>query len=252
MSVATDDSPGLQERYHFLLRRLHSLSGIIPVGVFLMVHLTINSTVLFSGDDFQQRVDMIHSLGGFLVPVEIVGIFLPIFFHAVLGVVILLTGKPNPMAYTYGGSWRYALQRWTGLIVFAFILVHLWHMHWLGERFGGAFFDPHQARATAAGAMQMNAIWVPVYVLGLLASVFHFANGLWTAAITWGLTIGNGAQRKWGYVSAAVGVVLSVTGLVTIGKLRAMDVPPLTEHGPAAHEVSASVVPGDEPVGAAH
>ncbi len=37
------------DKYYFLIRRLHSLSGLIPVGVFLFVHLATNASVLSPG-----------------------------------------------------------------------------------------------------------------------------------------------------------------------------------------------------------
>jgi hypothetical protein len=46
------------------------------------------------------------------------------------------------------------------------------------------------------------------YFVGITASVYHFANGLWTAAITWGLTISQQAQQRWGFASFALGVGL--------------------------------------------
>ena len=46
------------------------------------------------------------------------------------------------------------------------------------------------------------------YFVGVSLLVFHFANGLWTAAITWGLTVSEHAQKKWGYVCAGLGVGL--------------------------------------------
>jgi succinate dehydrogenase / fumarate reductase cytochrome b subunit len=53
--------------------------------------------------------------------------------------------------------------------------------------------------------------WV-VYPIGILASCYHFANGLWTAAITWGLTISARSQRRFGYLCGAVGLILLVLG----------------------------------------
>ncbi len=238
MSTATGESPNIRDRYYFLLRRLHSLSGIIPVGVFLVMHLTVNSTILFGGDEFQARVDQIHSLGSFLVPVEIVGIFLPILFHAVLGIVIIMSGRSNAATYGYGANWRYTLQRWTGMIAFVFILAHLWHMHWLGKPFGGSYFDPHDAPNTVVRAMQMKVFWAPLYVLGVVASVYHFCNGLWTAAITWGLTVGRQAQRKFGYAMAVFGLLLTIGGVATVSKVRRMEAP--ASRAPAAAHVDAS------------
>lgn len=217
---AAEETP---DKTYFLIRRLHSLSGIIPVGVFLLFHIMVNASVLDTPAAFQDRVDLIHSMGKFLVPLEIVGIFIPILFHALLGIKIMLSGRPNPMSYRYAANWRYALQRWTGMIAFVFILAHLWHMHWTGVPFGGGFFDPHDATRTAASAMQRSVFWAPFYAIGLLASVYHFSNGIWTSLITWGITIGANAQKKAGYGCAVFGIVLSVMGLATIIKLSTAD-----------------------------
>jgi len=53
--------------------------------------------------------------------------------------------------------------------------------------------------------------------------VFHFANGLWTAAITWGLTISIPAQRRWGAVCAALGVGLMVMAWASIYGAMTLD-----------------------------
>ncbi len=204
----------------FLLRRLHSLLGLVPIGVFLVMHLTTNVMIVFSTpehDHFQDKVDLIHSLAPLLVPVEIVGIFLPLAFHAGLGVKIWLEGRPNSAAYPYLANWRYMLQRVTGMITLVFIIVHVWHMHWMGGPFGGSFFDPEHASATAASALQDHSWWAsPLYAIGIVSACYHFANGIWTSLITWGITIGKGAQRKAGYVCAVIGVALACTGLAAM------------------------------------
>jgi succinate dehydrogenase / fumarate reductase cytochrome b subunit len=204
-------------RYHFLWRRLHSLTGIIPVGVFLCVHLSVNASAYFGADAFQANVDRIHVLGPILKPVEIVGIFIPIFFHAILGIQIWLTGQTNQGAYGYADNWRYTLQRYTGLVAFAFILLHLWHVHWLGAWLGGGWFKPHgEAFASAAEAIQASWVFPVLYLIGVIVAVYHFANGIWTFMITWGFTIGERAQRKMGVIAAAIGVVLLVAGLTSL------------------------------------
>jgi hypothetical protein len=42
--------------------------------------------------------------------------------------------------------------------------------------------------------------------------VFHFANGMWTGAIAWGLTGTANAQRRWGHVCVVLGAVMFVVG----------------------------------------
>ncbi|MCP4246491.1 MAG: succinate dehydrogenase [bacterium] len=219
---------GWFQRHYFLIKRVHSLSGIVPVGVFLTVHLTINSTIVAGPDAFQTAVDGIHLLDkvGLLTAVEIVGIFLPLLFHATLGVWIWRTGRQNVATYRYGGNVRYTAQRITGIIALLFILYHLWHMHWLGKPFGGAEFDPHDAASTAAAALQPWYLRCG-YAIGVLAAVFHLANGIWTSMITWGITIGPRSQRWTGWACAAFGVMLALAGL---GSLRGFGtLPPDTQ-----------------------
>ncbi|RME39540.1 MAG: succinate dehydrogenase [Planctomycetota bacterium] len=213
-------------KYHFLIRRLHSLSGIIPVGVFLCMHLLTNASILAPGEpgsEFQRAVERIHALGPLLVPVEILFIFLPLLFHTLVGFLIVFTAESNVRYYRYGGNIRYTLQRTTGVIAFVFILYHVWQMHWMGKPFGGGMFEVHGedgtplSAVTAAKAIQ-SAWWVaPLYAVGIVASVFHFANGIWTALITWGITIKPRTQRAAGYVCTVFGVLLALIGL---GALR--------------------------------
>jgi len=217
-TVRTAETETAKERYYFFLRRLHSLAGIIPVGVFVVFHLTVNSTILAGADSFQFCVDQIHQLekAGLLVPVELATIFIPLAFHAVLGVVIVLGSTPNASVYRYGGNVRYTLQRTTGLIAFVFILFHVWQMHWLGKPLGGAFFDAHDAARSAAGAIQSWGVWSWVYALGVIATVFHLFNGIWTALITWGITVGKRSQRIMGYVCTVLGIIIGVVGLSAV------------------------------------
>ncbi len=202
-----------RERYYFLARRLHSITGLMFSG-FVCFHLLINATVLASGGSFDFCVEKIHILEhmGILVPVEMATIFLPIAFHALFGIVILLSSQSNMTDYRYGGNVRYTMQRVSAVVILVFLALHIWHMHWLGKPLGGAHFNPEDATASAAAAMQSWKLWGPIYALGVLATVFHLANGIWTALITWGVTIGPNAQRVSGYACSALGLVLLVLG----------------------------------------
>lgn len=215
------------EKHYFYIRRLHSLCGLVPVGAFLCFHLIANASILapgVPGESYQKAIEQVHVIGPLLVPVEIIFIFIPILFHALLGVQIWLTSKPNAQQYRYGSNIRYMLQRATGMFAFAFILYHLWHMHWLGAGFGGGHFQLHNSEGGAAAAAStaaaiQSAWWIaPFYALGVVASVYHLANGVWTSLITWGITIRPEAQRVSGYACAVLGVVLTIAGL---GAVRA-------------------------------
>ena len=158
-------------RHEFLVRRLHSLSGLIPVGAYMVIHLVTNASVLNSSATFQRAVYQIHSLGNVLPLIEWTFIFIPLLFHAIIGVVIIRGGLPNTGSYSYTSNVRYTLQRATGMIAFLFIMWHVGHMHgwfhfkwWLNvvEPLGGAQFKPYNAASTLGAAMITGAAGVLV------------------------------------------------------------------------------------------
>ncbi len=65
---------------------------------------------------------------------------------------------------------------------------------------------------------------VAFYLVSVLLLVFHFANGIWTAAITWGLTISVGAQRRWGHVCAAIGIALGLATTAAVVGFATLDI----------------------------
>ena len=210
-------------RHQFLLYRLFSLAGLMPVGAFVMVHLLTNASVLGGAAAFQSRVDLIHSLGPLLPTIEWLFIFLPMLFHAIMGFVIITTGMPNLGSYSYMGNVRYTLQRASGMIAFVFILWHIAQLHWMGAPLGGGQFDPHHAASSAAVALKPVAITL-MYAIGVIATVYHFANGLWSLGITWGLWTSPAAMQRANWLSLAVGLGLGAAGLGALGGMRSIDV----------------------------
>lgn len=220
----------LMTRHHFLLRRLHSLSGIIPVGLFVMVHLFTNFQMIRGGGEFQHEVDFIHSTPALLF-VEI-GLWGGIGFHAALGLIYTFSGKSNVQRYAYQDNWRYTLQRVTGMLALVFIFLHVATLRWRWDLFG--WFTPFYvygddgtplAHASTAAALQSNAVLI-LYVIGVLSVVYHWANGLWTAAISWGLTISVAAQRRWGYACAGIGLALTIFSIGAIAGARLHELSP--------------------------
>lgn len=219
MTTATANDltvPLIGGHHHFLLRRLHSLTGII-FGGYLIVHLIVNASLVqgfAKRDIFQTQVDKIHSLP-FLLGVEWVFIFLPILYHALYGLWITFTAKWNIGRYPYEKNWFYVLQRISALILIAFILFHILAMKGLLGK--GLAFDPEHA--TSSIAMHINSSWAVaylVYPIGILASAYHTSNGLWTAAITWGLTTSSQSQRRWGWVCGCVCLLLLACGTLAL------------------------------------
>ena len=232
MEAAAPSSSSFLARNEFLLRRLHSLSGVIPVGAYMVVHLLVNARVADNPAAFQTSVYQIHSIGRLLPLVEWVFIFIPILFHAIYGVLILRTSQPNSGTYRYAPNVRYTLQRATGMIAFAFIAWHVFHMHgWLhsewwthgvAQRLYGHMFKPYNASSTAAEALQISAIVPLLYAIGVLACVFHLANGIWTFGITWGLWTTPKAQRRADWFCLGFVIILGFVGLTALGGFATM------------------------------
>lgn len=209
----------------------------------MVIHLLTNASILDGAETFQARVDQIHSLGPTTILfLEWAFIFLPILFHGIIGLLIVTRGKRNVAQYSYQENIRYTLQRATGVIAFVFILYHVFHMHgwfrwaWWHEnvalRFGGAVFDPHNAPATVIEAFHGSPLMIAFYTIGVLASVYHLANGLWTMGITWGVWTSPRSQRWASVPCAAFGVLLAIAGLGALYGMVTTPAPPA--HTPAA------------------
>ena len=107
----------------FLLRKLHQLTGIVPLGLFFFVHMFTNSKAINGEENFEKAVQDIHDIP-YLLFLEVFGIFLPLLFHSIYGVIISLEARPNVFAYSYGRNWFYFFQRATGIFLFVFIFFH--------------------------------------------------------------------------------------------------------------------------------
>jgi succinate dehydrogenase / fumarate reductase, cytochrome b subunit len=201
----------------FVLRKLHQLTGIMPLGFFLLEHFYTNSKALSAVTgpaDFNNAVRDLQSIP-YILFVEIGGIFIPLIYHAVYGILITAEARPNNLNYPYPRNWFYTVQRLTGIILFFFITFHV-----LNFRFGliphlnnlSVADNPGQAFAIVSREFHMVPIFI-IYVVGIAATVWHLANGIWLFMVDWGITIGERAQRLTGYACIAFGVLLLAVGI---------------------------------------
>ena len=193
----------------FLLRKLHQLTGIVPLGLFFFVHMLTNSKAMNGEANFEHAVQEIHDIP-YLLLLEIFGIFLPLLFHSIYGVIISTEARPNNFLYGYGRNWFYALQRITGVFLFFFIFFHI-----LNLRFGlmpGLNTTPvagHSNLAFDIVSREFSIPWVLVlYIFGVAATAWHLAYGFWLFAVDWGIVIGEKAQKHalYGCLALAVGL----------------------------------------------
>jgi succinate dehydrogenase / fumarate reductase cytochrome b subunit len=198
----------------FVLRKLHQLSGIVPLGFFLLEHFYTNSKALSGAAEFNTAVKDLQSIP-YILLVETGGIFIPLIYHAVYGLVITVEARPNNLNYPYPRNWFYLIQRVTGVILFFFITFHV-----LNFRFGmipglnniSVAHNPEQAFGVVAGEFSILPIFI-IYVVGITSTVWHLANGIWLFMVDWGITIGERAQRLTGYACIGFGVVLLLVGI---------------------------------------
>jgi succinate dehydrogenase / fumarate reductase cytochrome b subunit len=198
----------------FVLRKLHQLSGIMPLGIFLLEHFYTNSKALTGPADFNNAVKDLQSIP-YILFVEIGGIFIPLIYHAVYGLVITVEARPNNLAYPYPRNWFYLIQRITGMVLFFFITFHV-----LNIRFGlipglnnlSVATHPSMGFDIVSREFRMVPIFM-IYVVGITATVWHLANGIWLFMVDWGITIGERAQRLTGYACIAFGVFLLLVGI---------------------------------------
>ena len=203
----------------FILRKLHQLSGIVPLGVFLLEHFYTNSKAVnpMTGEhDFNQAVGDLQGIP-YILLIEIFGIFIPLLYHAIYGLIITLEWRPNNLNYPYGRNWFYTIQRVTGIILFLFIAFHV-----LNFRFGiipgldtyGRSVAHHANEAYGIVAKEFGHTWIfAIYVIGITSTVWHLANGVWLFLVDWGIAIGARAQRLTGYACIAVGAALLAVGI---------------------------------------
>jgi len=195
----------------YFWRKLHSLLGIVPLGAFLLEHLLSNFEALKGPEAYGAQVRFLNSLP--LVRVlEWAFIFLPIAYHAFYGVWIWLRGKANVVYYPWAGNWMYVAQRYTGLVAFAYILQHV-----IRQRFMGISLPEHPMSAFSKVQHELANPWfLAFYVIAMIAICWHFAYGVWLFAAKWGITQGNQARKRFGYVCAALGLGLCFLGLAGI------------------------------------
>ena len=192
---------------YYTLRRLHSLTGVVPVGLFLLEHLFTNSFALQGPAKFNQAADAIGSIP-YVILVELMVIGVPILFHMVLGVIIATTMQANLGRHGYPRNWAYLLQRISGLFLIAYIVYHVWSTRLSPEVLQG----DHDLFALMHRHLANPGI-MAFYVLGVIAAAYHLGNGLFGFAIHWGIATGKRAQTLVARFAFAVFLVLALVGV---------------------------------------
>jgi succinate dehydrogenase / fumarate reductase, cytochrome b subunit len=194
----------------YILRKLHSLSGVVPVGAFLAEHFWSNSTALVSARHYDETSQALQTIP-FRIFVEWAFIFLPILYHGIYGIIIWLRGQSNVSEYPWVKNWLFTLQRYTGLIAFVYIGWHLYTERWL----------THGKSTYATVAKDLANPWYfSFFMVGVLASSFHLGVGIWNFLCKWGLAATARAQRAAGQLGVVVGLAFGLVGVLILFSFR--------------------------------
>lgn len=208
VSTVQSENNGLA-KYHFFVRKLHSFLGLFPISLFLMNHLFVNSLAALSPSLYDTAVSRLQNIP-YLDVVEILLIALPLAIHALYGLYIVYVAKNNLSRYSYTGNWMFYLQRVTALITFVFVIVHVWQLPVAHSLYG------LEITFATMQSLLVNPLWLTFYAISLVAAAFHFANGLWNFSVSWGIVVGEQAQKVVWKLCMVLFFIASAVGLAAI------------------------------------
>ena len=200
----------LSKNHEFYWRRLHSLLGIIPVGLFLVFHLSLNFTAVGGEETYNNATGMMELVPHWLLLiVEWVVIYIPILFHGLFGLYIAFTATPNPKRFSTTRNWMFVLQRFTGVFLVIFIAWHIFQTRI--QKALGADVDFNMMEEVVSTPWMLA-----FYIVGILSATFHLANGIWSFLVSWGITQTPKSQKIASYITMIFFVLLSIVGVMAI------------------------------------
>ena len=203
----------------FFWHKVHSLTGIIPVGFYMVQHLTLNSFSLGGASKFDSVIGFFDSIPFHLLLVlEIVAIWVPLLFHAVYGIFITSRGESNYFStkYKWSQNRMYTFQRYSGILLFFFLIYHVASTTGVKYTTGDSTAIYYAAWHAKLTTMPWAAIILPTYLIGVLAASYHLAYGIWNFCIRWGITVSDRAQIRIQKFSLAFFIVITLLGWSSI------------------------------------
>ena len=199
----------------FYIRRIHSILGIVPIGIFLCLHLTLNSSAILGVDAWSAVIDGMRNVP-FIILGELFIIAIPILFHAVYGFYIVYLSDMPLLRYQYVKNWMFILQRVTAVITTIFVIYHVLFVRILTD----STLDVMSAMA--------NGLQTPVgfilELIGIWASIYHFTNGIFTFLVTWGVLQGDRIQKAVSFLTMLLCAALCLLALIILIRIAMMPI----------------------------
>jgi succinate dehydrogenase / fumarate reductase cytochrome b subunit len=218
-------------------RKLHAAVGLW-LALFVCLHFSICLTGIHPAG-YNAAVASLHRSLAHLPGAVLLLVLLPMLLQAGSGLYLLAKEgvSYNVKRCDRGGKLRYAIQRWSGIAMLAFLLPHVAAMRGWGTTSWGktalGFLDHSAAAHPLASAAALptsfeytaaalhpwsltafDSLTTGFLLFGVLLTVYHIANGAWTGSILWKIVQTDNGKARMGYLTASAGVVLLAMGLL--------------------------------------
>jgi succinate dehydrogenase / fumarate reductase cytochrome b subunit len=193
----------------FWLGKLFSLAGILPIGIYVILHLYNNLRSLSGEESFNQHLANSRMLP-LIVPLTILVIWVPIAFHGLYGLFAMKKSRPNLGRFPFFENLKYIVQRLSGIGLLLFIPAHIYKTKFEPAMEGHALDFSHMAEGLH------EPLTLTIYVLGVLGVAYHLANGVWQFSIGWGIATTERGMKRFQALSYLLFVVLMLFGFGAI------------------------------------
>jgi succinate dehydrogenase / fumarate reductase cytochrome b subunit len=195
----------------FVMRRLHAIAGVVPLGVFVVVHLLVNASALAGPARFDRVVGGLARLP-FSGAFELLFVGVPLAFHALYGLRRAVKWPADAGANGYGRPRLDVLMRITSLVLVVFVVVHAWELRIHRAALGGSIAALHTRLAMHLSSTAGGVPWIALgYLAGIAAACFHLAYGCHAV-----LAASGRASRRTAIASIGGGALLFVAGATTV------------------------------------
>jgi succinate dehydrogenase/fumarate reductase cytochrome b subunit (b558 family) len=198
------------------LSRLHAITGVLPVGIFLAVHLWINAKATQGPAQYGRLVSALQTFPGIHV-LEVSLILLPLSFHAGFGAYLTLN-RAHSLPRPYAKPWTRSMQRLTGALTLVFLIYHLCEFRLrvlVGSMTPADFFPTLTSSLSSTTSFGIPAV-AGAYLLGLAATSYHFANGLASFCVRYCNVATERGSLFVGAACTAIGAVCFLVGANTV------------------------------------
>jgi len=183
-----------------------ALTGLFLI-IFLLIHLTGNSLLLFDDDGKLFTGFVVFMEENPLIKVMAILLYLGFIIHILQGISIWWTnrkakGGSYAVTTTANASFFSKYMFWFGVVILIFLIVHLmnfWYPLKVADKFGD---DELYNKVIEAFH---NPVYVAIYEIGMIALFMHLRHGFQSAFQTLGID-----NKKWAPLIKWLGIIYSI------------------------------------------